>query len=247
MRCYVLPHGRADGPANMARDEALLDAAVADPESAWFRTYGWSVPTLSLGYFQQAAERDADPRWRGVPFVRRPTGGGALWHHHELTYALAVPREHPLARRHTSLYQAVHEVLAELLRDAGLPASRRGPVAPGIASGKPFLCFTDRDPADIVASGSKIVGSAQRRRSGAILQHGSMLLAHSSVTPELSGASDLGALVTAEHEWASLVRDRVPRALGFAPVEQPFEAGLVDRGRVLEDTVYRHDSWNRRR
>ena len=76
--------------------------------TAYLRTYGWTIPTLSLGYFQHLAEVRADPRWSNVPLVRRLTGGGAIWHHHELTYALVVPGEHPLARPSTELYHAVH-------------------------------------------------------------------------------------------------------------------------------------------
>ena len=90
MTCFLLPYLMADGPANMALDEAMLEEA-ARGDAAYLRFYGWTVPTLSLGYFQRMADVRADPRWAGVPIVRRPTGGGAIWHHHELTYAIAVP------------------------------------------------------------------------------------------------------------------------------------------------------------
>ncbi len=91
LTCRVLPYETADGPANMALDEALLDAVAADAETAYLRTYGWTVPTLSLGYFQRLAEVQADARWQSVAVVRRLTGGGAIWHHQEVTYALIVP------------------------------------------------------------------------------------------------------------------------------------------------------------
>src|SRR5437763_13399975 len=77
----------ADGPAHMAADEALLDHAAATGRPA-LRFYAWDPPTLSLGYFQSAADRQP-----GLPYVRRPTGGGAIFHHCELTYALALPGE----------------------------------------------------------------------------------------------------------------------------------------------------------
>lgn len=247
MRCQVLPHERADGPANMALDEALLDAAARDPAVVWFRTYGWTVPTLSLGYFQSVADRDADPRWRDVPFVRRPTGGGAIWHDLEVTYALAIPRGHPLARQSVALYHAVHSAIAGLLQEQGVGAVRRGLAAPENRAGRPFLCFTDRDPEDIVAGGVKIVGSAQRRRSGATLQHGSMLLVHSLHTPELPGAGDLAPVFTDERYWSPLLRDRVLRALGLVPEECPPGPIVRDRARVLEETVYRNPAWNWRR
>ena len=222
----------------------LLDVASAEPECAWFRTYGWTVPTLSLGYFQSVSEMESAPRWRDVAWVRRPTGGGAIWHHHELTYALALPRAHPLARQGVALYEAVHEALADLLRAQGLMVSRRGTGAGEIGT-RPFLCFTDRDAADIVARGTKIVGSAQRRRSGAILQHGSMLLVHSPLTPELPGAGDLGPVGTDESAWSALVRERVPRALGLAPEDHVPGPDLRRRARALEGAVYRSDAWNR--
>ena len=76
MICRVLPHAVGDGPTNMALDEALLDSVGSDPAKAVLRTYEWTPPTLSLGYFQSIAEVETDPRWAGVPIVRRPTGGG---------------------------------------------------------------------------------------------------------------------------------------------------------------------------
>ena len=127
--CLVLPYAVADGPANMALDEAMLEAA-ARGEAAYLRFYGWAVPTLSLGYFQRMADVRSDPRWEGRPVVRRPTGGGAIWHHHELTYAVAVPPTSPLVRPNTALYRAVHGAIAGLLVERGIPARRRGERGP---------------------------------------------------------------------------------------------------------------------
>ena len=105
--CRILPHDRGDGPSNMAMDEALLDSVADDPTMAVVRTYEWSMPTLSLGYFQKMEEVAADPRWASVPIVRRPTGGGALWHDREVTYAVVVPSAHPASRPSRSLYRNV--------------------------------------------------------------------------------------------------------------------------------------------
>ena len=162
--CRVLPHESGDGPWNMALDEALLDSVAADPSRAVLRTYSWSIPTLSLGYFQSTAEMEADPRWRSVPIVRRPTGGGALWHDREVTYAVVVPSTHPAARPSRTLYRAVHQAIGARLRSMGVEAARRGEVKIREVPGpRPFLCFTDRDPEDIVYwYGTKLVGSAER-------------------------------------------------------------------------------------
>ena len=87
--CRLLPFAVADGPHNMAADETLMASAAAGVAS--LRFYGWPEATLSLGYFQAEKLRLCDPRLAGLPFVRRPSGGATLIHHHELTYCLALP------------------------------------------------------------------------------------------------------------------------------------------------------------
>lgn len=245
--CLLLPHEDATGPANMARDEAMLDLVARAPGSAAFRTYGWSEPTLSLGYFQKLGEVSADPRWRDVPVVRRPTGGGALWHHHELTYALVIPRGHPLAHGSAALYRAVHCALAGLLSGFGVEARPRGEVHPAGTPGRPFLCFTDRDAEDLVIGPVKVVGSSQRRRAGVTLQHGSLLLRRSPRTPDLPGVADLGAVPSDPGRWGELLRGHLPRALGLLPAASGWPDGMADRARELEAAVYRRSAWTGRR
>ncbi len=245
--CWVLPYESAGGPANMALDEALLDAVAAEPSAAWLRTYGWTEPTLSLGYFQRWADAQADPRWRDAPIVRRPTGGGAIWHDHEVTYALVVPENHPLARPSRALYRAVHEAIAALFRSQGLAADRQGEAVAMESAPRPFLCFTDRDPEDIVSGGNKVVGSAQRRRSGAVLQHGSVLLARSGATPDLPGAGDLALVPSDVRFWANLFSVQIPAALGLRARSRELPDPVRLRRRTLEHSVYRDPHWTRRR
>ena len=146
MRCLVLPHEDADGPTNMARDEAMLDFVGQNPESAAFRTYGWTEPTLSLGYFQSALKVESDPRWKDVPAVRRPTGGGAIWHDREITYALAVPHACPLSGRSRELYRAVHRAIAELLRERGVDAGAGAENRRRVAGRAPSSASRTRTP-----------------------------------------------------------------------------------------------------
>jgi len=248
MTCRVLPHAVADGPTNMAVDEALLDSVSADPTSAVVRTYGWSEPTLSLGYFQRIAEAEADPRWSGSPVLRRATGGGALWHDRELTYAVVVPALHPAARPSATLYRAIHGAIAARLRDLGVAASRRGDAGPGHeSSDRPFLCFTDRDADDIVIGGVKLVGSAQRRRSGAVLQHGSILLGRSPTTPELAGLAELSSAPTDLATWDRIVRDALPRALGLSALDDEIRPDEWEKAARLRRDVYSDPGWTRRR
>jgi lipoate-protein ligase A len=244
MLCRILPHEVLDGAANMALDEALLDAMDADPAAAVLRTYGWSEPTLSLGYFQPIARAEAEARWRGVPTVRRPTGGGALWHDRELTYALVVPRSHPLARRPADLYRAVHEAIAGALVGRGVAAARRGESPPGE---HPFLCFADRDPEDVLCGGSKVVGSAQRRRPAAVLQHGALLLARSARAPELPGLAELAGVAPEAADWAGPLRARIVARLGLEGRPGQVTADERRRADALARDVYRNPAWTRRR
>ncbi len=244
--CRVLPHEVGDGPRLMALDEALLDSVAADPTAAVVRTYAWATPTLSLGYFQGIAQAGADPRWRGAPIVRRPTGGGALWHDREVTYAVVVPDTHPAARPSSALYRATHEAIAEGLRSRGVAASRRGAVPPSDGS-RPFLCFADRDAEDVVCSGFKVVGSAQRRRSGAVLQHGSLLLARSPTTPELPGLADLTPIDAGAASWAAFLLSILPDALGLAPRSDDVRPSEATRADALRALVYGDAAWTQRR
>jgi lipoate-protein ligase A len=198
----------ASGPWNMAVDETLLASAWRDG-IATLRFYGWEPPTLSLGYFQFVADRKEHPTSRGCPMVRRWTGGGAIVHHHELTYCLTLPagRPWPAAK---DLYAHVHQTLVATLAEWGVPAMLHRDLAPDCRTAleapargrQPFLCFLRRACSDVVLAGHKIAGSAQRRRRGAVLQHGSVLLARSPLAPELPGIAELTGLTIAPEELA---------------------------------------------
>jgi lipoate-protein ligase A len=172
--------------------------------------------------------------------VRRPTGGGAIWHHHELTYAIAIPRGCPLVRPNTALYRAVHGAIAEVLADRGIPARRRGEggAASQVGEERPLLCFTGRDPEDIVWEDHKLVGSAQRRRGGAVLQHGSVLLARSPGVPELPGSPE---------EWEEPFKRRLIAALDLEPIAGDLPEPLRVRVLEMERSIYRDPAWTESR
>lgn len=179
-----------DGFTNMARDEALLDAVVAGESPLTLRFYQWSEPTISLGYFQAyaALESQVGPV-REMAVVRRTTGGGAILHDRELTYALVVPEKHPLlVNGPTALYCRMHDAIIAVLNELGIPARSRGPTRCGEVDANdrsggessqahgPFFCFARTHALDIVVGDRKLAGSAQRRASGGVLQHGSIVL-----------------------------------------------------------------------
>src|SRR5688572_17520100 len=112
--CRLIIDSPAAGPRNMAIDEALLSDATENGV-ATLRFYQWSEPTLSLGYFQRYDERYQHTGSRDCAVVRRQSGGGAILHDRELTYSLALPAGHPLARDSQRLYSAIHEAFINML------------------------------------------------------------------------------------------------------------------------------------
>jgi lipoate-protein ligase A len=175
MRFRFLDTPPAPGAWNMAVDAALADSVRAGGLPV-LRFYRWDPPCLSLGRNQPAAGRyDLDAlRARGVEVVRRPTGGRAVLHDRELTYSVAVPDGALGGPR--ECYAAVNRALVAGLRRLGADVAlqpRTGARAP-VPSLAP--CFKDPAEGEVVAGGRKLVGSAQAREGGVLLQHGSLLL-----------------------------------------------------------------------
>lgn len=182
------------GTANMEIDEVLL--ANADSDSpVILRIYQWSEPTLSLGHFQSIDDRNESPELASVAYVRRKTGGGAILHDHELTYSLIVPSRSASRKGHSDkLYRSVHLAIADGVNSLGWNAILSETCTCSAMSNQkhePFLCFLRRSPVDLIVGEHKIVGSAQRRTKNGLLQHGSLLIRSSQVTPSLLGLLDI--------------------------------------------------------
>jgi len=241
-RCRLLPFEVSAGPWNMAADEVLLDSAVAGQAS--LRFYGWSEATLSLGYFQAEAQRRLDPRLAGLPFVRRPSGGAALVHHHELTYALALPAGPPWQSRESWLLR-MHAVVAAALATRGIAArpcasdeeQRHGDV----------LCFLHHTPGDLRIGWAKVAGSAQRKTRGALLQHGGILLAASPHAPQLTGIAELTGQRLTPAEVRTAVVEQLARQTGFCIDSADWTAD--ERRHIAERCAarYAQPAWNHKR
>jgi lipoyl(octanoyl) transferase len=157
----------------MALDDALLQNAAHSGRPT-LRLYRWSPPCLSFGRNEPALaryDRAAIDRL-GLDVVRRPTGGRAVWHDAELTYAVAAPIA--AFGTLTESYRAIHARLAAALRTLGAAAelAPRGRAA-GVGDGP---CFATPVGGEVLVNGMKVVGSAQVRHGPAFLQHGSILL-----------------------------------------------------------------------
>ena len=189
----------------MTIDEGLLAESVRSG-GAFLRLYRWDPPTLSIGRNQPAV-------FAGVPIVRRPTGGQAVWHEHEVTYAVAAPIA--LFGSLRKAYGEIHSRLAAALRSLGVDAVL-APGHPAVRpSDRPTSCFASAVGGEILVHGHKLVGSAQVRMCDALLQHGSILLDGSQ--HHVSGASGettltavLGRTVTFEEVTAAIVNNWGP-------------------------------------
>lgn len=187
----LLPAAPASGGWNMALDEALLEQATPDAPPT-VRFYGWSEPTVSLGYFQEHTARYGHPPSCHCRLIRRPSGGGAIVHDAgELTYSVTLGANHALANRPKDLYTRVHAAIIATMRPLGVELTLCSHSPQEVDRTCPFLCFQRREPGDILLGHHKVMGSAQRRRRGAVLQHGSLLLRGSQHAPELPGLVEL--------------------------------------------------------
>ena len=171
----------ADGAWNMAVDEAMLEAYASGGHDVapTLRIYGWNPPALSLGRFQDAVTSH-DPaflRAEAIDLVRRPTGGSAVLHEHERTYAVVGRLRHSAFQGSVlETYSSIAGALCAGLRTLGLDARSDCGVGAASTSRREISCFGTTSNHEISVGGMKLVGSAQLRRRGAFLQHGSILI-----------------------------------------------------------------------
>ena len=172
--------GARDGTSNMSIDAALLEEIEASPEPRTVvRFYGWESPTISLGR-NQKIERAVDTgycRANGIDIVHRPTGGRAVLHDDELTYAVISNDAEAFGDTIYGNYRRVSEALCLGYNRLGVeavlaPDTRK---ATGTSDDDVDLpCFLSTSRYELMVRGRKIVGSAQRRVHRSFLQHGSM-------------------------------------------------------------------------
>ena len=167
----------ASGATNMAMDEAILRAVAAGLVLPTLRLYAWEPGCLSLGRAQPWSDVDLPAlRSAGFDLVRRPTGGKAILHVDELTYSVSAPLTLPQVAG--SIVESYRRLSAGLVRGlerlgvTGLVADQR--VENRHAAGP--VCFEVPADYEITVGGRKLVGSAQMRTGGVVLQHGALPL-----------------------------------------------------------------------
>ena len=166
---------KTPGSILMAQDHDLLERAERGECGPVLRFYEWEQPTISLGFHQNDESLDREQlAAAGVPWVRRPTGGAAVLHSEELTYAVILPIG-VQAGESTLVQEFVARAIARGLRDVGVAADVDERGEPLSALPNRVSCFVRTSRWEVTARGRKLVGSAQRKLTRAILQHGSIL------------------------------------------------------------------------
>ena len=169
--------GQRPAEKNMAIDSELLHNCEKGRDSPTLRLYGWSEPSITVGYSQTIEDELDLARCRelGIPVVRRPTGGRALLHHRELTYAVVAPVSlAPFHRGLKETFAAISEALLEGLKGLGIQGEVNTCKQPSESVRSP-ACFASLNHCEITVDGKKLIGSAQKRTSKAFLQHGSLI------------------------------------------------------------------------
>lgn len=271
MNWRLINSGFADAATNMAVDEAILLAHSAGKVPPTLRFYGWQPAAVSLGYFQRAmSEIDVDQcKERNIDVVRRLTGGRAVLHAAELTYSIVVQEDDPLIPKSiTASYRYFSKGLLTGLNELGIQAQMTVPAAAyGQRKKQPAsaACFDAPSHYEVTVEGRKLAGSAQVRKNGVILQHGSLLLQFCA-----EQFVELLRLPSAEkrQQTAQMLKNRaasIDKVLGrpvtwqevYRPMPEAFESALgielVSRELTEEEqavsqelalTKYRQDSWN---
>ena len=263
----LIVDGEADGATNMAVDEALLNSVIDGAGLPTLRFYAWSPPCLSLGRSQPFSDADlAACRAAGVDVIRRPTGGRSILHTDELTYSISLLQADPRARGGVvESYRRLSEGLLAGLHDLGVDATQAvgRQTEDGDATA---VCFESPSAYEITVAGRKLVGSAQWRARGGVLQHGTLPLSgdlarivdyltfSETERPAQRRRLHLKALTLEEATGAVLPFDTVAQALarGFArALNLDLEPGqLSPRERAqsvaTRNEVYAGAGWNTR-
>lgn len=235
----LLRHPAARGAFNMAVDAAILEAVIQGDSPPTLRFYDWDPACLSLGFAQRFDDLDeAALAARGWDVVRRPTGGRAILHTDELTYSVIGPSDEPrLTGGVLESYKRLSEALMHSLKLLGLPVEQQpmhlaGGTGNGAGDSDNPVCFEVPSDYEVTLNGKKIIGSAQARRKGGVLQHGSLPLTGdiARITQILRYPSEERRQLAAERvrARAATVEEGLGRVVPFKEAAECFIRGFAE-------------------
>ena len=264
----LIKEGARTAAENMAVDEALLNSCASGESPPILRFYRWEPPGLSIGYFQ-SHEREVNEegcRQLGFDWVRRPTGGRAVLHQHELTYAVVID----VALMPGSVletYRGLSSALVAGLKHLGIEAA--------LAPGRPptrksrelssAACFDSATPNEVTVEGKKVIGSAQVRKRGVLLQHGSIPLRIDrdaavacmnlgseavrkrvlrTLASKAAGLEEVAGRTFSPGEVARALQQGFEETLGIVFREEGLSPGEQRQVQRLAVERYRRDEWN---
>ncbi len=264
----LLVTGTTDGPSNMAIDHAIMEAVAEGRVAPTLRFYAWDPACLSLGHMQPLADVDrARLEGCGWSLVRRITGGRAILHTDELTYSVTVKADNPIVtgdivQSYRHLSEALRRGLDHL--GASVEADKRLEAAQQV---KGPVCFEVPSHYEITAGGKKLIGSAQVRKIGVVLQHGSIPLTGdiARICETLVFESEQKRAEAREHvhQRATTIEEVLGRVIGWNEAVKVFSASFAEtfdlaltpgeltaderaRARVLRAEQYAAEDWNAR-
>lgn len=210
---------------NMAIDELLLEKSSPDDKPI-LRIYGWNTPSVSIGYVQSIGAAPST----GYTIVRRPTGGGVVYHDRDLTYTVVVPAGHHINKLdRLESYHVLHHAVLEALEALGHKDAKLSPDEMPPVDRLTMQCFTTPTRYDVMSDGRKFSGSAQRRTKKGILHQGSISLDASGGDKNLLTKTIISGFMKV------LMLDFI----SFIP-----DPALLAEASALAETKYGTDEWN---
>jgi len=253
----------------MALDEAIFESVAHHHQPPTLRLYSWYPYCLSLGHAQPISDINQKKiNLSGWGLVRRPTGGRAILHADELTYSICAPVNDPRVQGGViESYRRISDALLLMLKKIGIKADSKPKDQEKKHLSKDPVCFQYPSDYEITFGGKKIVGSAQARRSNALLQHGSVplfgditrilsvLVLESTITTKntvenlKSRASTLEEALGQRVSWNTAARalsQSIEEKFGVLLIQQPIADDEFSNAKELLREKYSHPSWTER-
>lgn len=244
MKWRLLNTGYGNVYSNMALDEAIFLCRKKNLISSTIRFYGWTEPAITFGYFQQLDTLKNIFKEYNLPFARRMTGGGAVFHHKEVTFGVVCLYNEVSIAGIRESHKRISRAVISGLRKLGLESdiSEAGPP-------KARFCFSAAQPGDVVIKNKKLAGGAQRRSSGVLLHQGSILLEkNKDFTKFYDGGTSLAEATgkkMAFDEIEKCIVHGLKKEFGIIPEREELTEHEVSLAEKLIEK-YKSPEWNNR-